>query len=364
MTTTTIRSLAWICTLLPACAVAAPAQDPERSACQTALHDAGVKAPLTLYPVLLLGQPNAQIAEALGLVLERYGMPDLEIAEPFAVPADSTWDAVPALFAAHVQKTAAGQPPRWHVYAQFLGTPKTGPDEVRFLVVDATGAVVCNDRQTRADAEFQRTAAKDPDPLGCSTLVAERLFALADWRKAPGSVKDGKLSQRWREKSGVPERKQLAAMKTRLQALQQDLAHAKFVVLPVLRDGGQDADAAARLAEACGQALGGATVRAGEGKLEVPPASNEQKRLWDLARALGKAATDKPLAGEHVIGVDLGLDRVRGSGFVHVVVCNAAGEPVAADFVNDQNPVWTKAAPKELADLEAIAVARLRTLLR
>ncbi|MBK8099629.1 MAG: hypothetical protein IPK26_21185 [Planctomycetes bacterium] len=364
MTTTTLRSFCWMCALLRACASPTAAQDPQPAAPQTALHDAGVKAPLTLYPVHLLGQPNAQVAEALGLVLERYGMPDLEIAAAFTLPADTAWDAIPTRFAAHVKQTAAGQPARWHVYAQFLGTPKTGPDEVRFVVVDATGAVVCSDRQTHADADFQRTAAKDPDPLGCSTLVAERLFTLADWRKAPGSVKDGKLTQRWREKSGVPDRKQLAAMKTRLQALQKDLANARFVVLPVLRDGGQDAAAAARLAQACGEALGSAKATAGEGKLEVPPSSNEQKRLWDLARAVGKAVAGQQLAGEHRIGVDLGFDRERGSGFVHVVVCTAAGEPVVVDFVNDQNPVWTKAAPKELADLEAIAVARLRTLLR
>lgn len=361
----TISPFAACLPLLATLAVAAQTQDPDLAARRTRLHDAGLQAPLTLYPIAVLGEPNRQVAEALGLVLERHGMPDLEVAEPFVVPKDTQWDQVPALFAAHLAKLApAAGGPRHHLYAEFLGTPRTGPQEVRFVLLDATGAVVHDDRQTKADADFQRTAAKDPDPLGCATLVAERLFRLANWRKAPGTVQDGKLSQRWRERSGVPPAKELAAMQQRREALAKDLAKAHLVVLPTLHAGAHDAASAARLATAFAAQLGcSAAAPIDAEKLRVAPNSNEQKRLWDLAHAVRKSVAGQRIDGDHVVAVDVGLDRERGAGFVHVVVCTAAGDPVAVEFVNDQHPLWAKLAPQSLADLEAVAVARLVAVL-
>lgn len=345
--------------------LAAP-QDREVAARREALHAAGVKAPLVLYPIQVLGRPNAQVAEALGLVLEAQGMPDLEVAAAvFEAPKDARWEDLPAAFAAHVAGLGGASVQKHHLWAEFLGTPKTGPEEVRFVVTDGAGHVVLIDRQTPADAPFRRTAAKDPDPLGCATLVAERLFALADWKQAPGSVRDGKFGKRWKERSGVPDPKELTAMKARLAALREGLAEARIVLLPTLANGGHDPASAARLADAIGKALGCSSAVAADGaKLEVAASSNEQKRLWDLARALKASLAKNPVAADYAAVTDLGVDAEGKHCYLHVVIATAAGELVVVDFQNDQSPAVGKAMPKSLIDAEALLVARLGALLK
>lgn len=355
-------------TALAFSAIALSAQEPaDGKALQHALHVGGVKTPLVLHPIRLLGRPSAQVDEALGLVLETQGMSDLEIAAAaFESPKDTKWEDVPLLFGAHVAKLGGDAAKRHHVYAEFLGTPKTGPEEVRFVVVDGAGHVVLVDRQTPADRDFQRTAAKDPDPLGCSSLVADRLFALADWKKAPGSVRDGKFGKGWKERSGVPDTAEFAAMKVRLTALREGLATARIAVLPTLANGGHDAASAARLAEALGKALGCRAEAVADGaKLEVAPGSNEQKRLWGLARALKGSLGKAPVAAaDYALVADLGVDAEGKHCYLHLALTTAAGEFVVVDFQNDQSPAVQKAMPQTLADAEALLVARLGTLLQ
>lgn len=368
-----VRSIPFfVSLLLPSllCAVVAPAQDaPEAvalAARRQALHEAGGKAPLTLHPVRLLGQPSARVAEVLALVLESLGMSDLEVAgAPFDVPKDTAWDAVPALFAAHVGKAPPATPPRHHLYAEFLGTPKAGPEEVRFVVVDGAGALVWQDRQVKGDADFRKTVQKDPDPMGCATLVATRLFRLAEWRKAPGSIKDGKFAKSWRERSGVPDDQELAAMKARAAALRDAPDTVRIVVLPTLAQGQHDAASSARIAALLTKDLGRPAVAgAAETKLAASHDSNEQKRLWDLARGLRAALAKAPLDADYACVVDLGIDAASGRGYVHTVLCTGKGDYVVVAFANDQHAVYQEVAPKTVEDAERVAAALLRQQLR
>src|SRR5262245_42588984 len=113
----------------PASLARAQADDPT-AARQKTLHAAGVAVPLTLYPVHVLGRPDANVADALGLVLERCGMSDLVVAQAAFDPGQAAWDAVPALLKAHVQANAKdGAAVRCGLFAQFLGDPRTGPTE-------------------------------------------------------------------------------------------------------------------------------------------------------------------------------------------------------------------------------------------
>lgn len=347
------------------------AQTPPATADATrreALHAAGITVPLVLHPVRLLGRPSADVAAAIGLVLENRGMSALDTAAsatPFEPPTDTKWDDVPALFAAYVARLGGAVGEQHHLYAEFVGTPKTGPEEVRFVVADGTGHVVLVDRQTPADADFQRTAKKDPDPLGCATLVGDRLFALANWTKGR-PVRDGKFAKGWKERSGVPDPKELAAMRTRTSALRGDLAKARIAVLPTLANGAHDVESATRLATAIAKELGCSCTAVAEGaKLAVEASSNEQKRLWDLARAAKEAVTKAPIANaDHVLVADFGVDAEGKHCFLHVVLVTAAGEFVIADFQNDQSRAVAKAMPKTLADAETLLVARLGRLLK
>jgi hypothetical protein len=335
------------------------------SARRTSLHTSSLATPLTVHPVLVLGQPSTKVAEALALVLEKSGMSDLEVTtSAFTMAKETVWEDVPALFHTHLQKEKASAT-RHHLYAEFLGTPRTGPDEVRFVLVDGAGELVWSDRQTRTDADFRRTAAKDPDPLGCSSLVAERLFRLAEWKKAPGSVKDGKFAQLWRDKSGTPDAKELAAMKLRLAAMRESLHSARIAVLPTLAQGKHDADSSTRLAALLHQEVDG-TFAAGSPETRLPGSqdSNEQKRLWDLTRSLQATLAKKPISEEYALVVDLGIDAEQGRGYVHTIVCTSKGELVLAAFSNDQSAVFQSIAPKTVQDAERVAVAMLRQQLR
>lgn len=349
----------------------APAQgseptDPATQARRDAVHAAGITAPLTLLPVRVLGRPDRSVAEALGLVLEHQGMPDLEIGEQAFDAADAVWDAVPARLRSHVRgASTTGATPRYRLYAEFLGDPRSGPTEVRFVVVDSAGELVWADRQTREDRDFKRTAGRDPDPMGCATLVAERLFRLANWKKAPGTVRDGKLAELWRLKSGAPDKADLAAMAKRRAALTAALPRVKIAVLPTLAGAKPDAPSAQRLAELITAELGCEAAALPHGaSLTVTPSSNEQKRLWGLATALRATLAKTPADADYVLVADIGLHPDGKRGFVHVVLATRAGDLVVTDFQNDQHPTFRAHAPARLEDAEKLAVARLAHLLR
>ena len=362
-------------TLLPvlffaACASAVDAaQDPAPTLEQSRraeLQRAGVGAQLTLWPVRLLGRADANVADALGLVLEKSGMPSLEAAGSTFDAKDLAWDAIPAAFGAHVKANAGkgGVPSGgWSLYAELLGDPKSGPKEVRFVVVDAQGDPVLVDRQTPADATFRRTAGADPDPLGCVTCVAERVFELAGWKKVAGGVRDGRFAAMWQKKSGAPDRQERAAMQQRRAALRGDLAAADFVVFAPLWHEAAGVDGP-RFAAAVQQALACKSATAVAVPLEVAPSSNQQKRLYDLAGAAKARLAQEPAAAAYALAVDFGFDADGKRGYANVVVLTKAGELVLAEFQNDQHPLFQQLAPKTLADGERLAVAMLQKVLR
>ncbi len=356
--------------LLTTCvAVTAAAQDPiatQQEARRAELQRTGVAAPLTLWPVRLLGRADANVADALGLVLEKSGMPSLETAGATVDAKDLAWEAIPAAFGAHVKENAGkgGVPAAtWSLYAELLGTPKSGPKEVRFVVVDASGELVLVDRQTPEDATFRRTAGADPDPLGCVTCVGERLFELAGWKKVAGGVRDGRFAALWEKKSGAPDRKERAAMQQRRAALRDGLAEASFVVFePVCRQP-TEVDGP-RFATAVQQALACKHATAVAVAPEVAPSPNQQKRLYDLAAAMKARLQKEPAAAAYALAVDCAFDADGKRGYVNVVVLTKAGELVLAEFQNDQHALFQKFAPKGLADGEKLAVALLQKALR
>lgn len=364
---TTLRSVVLLLLGAAGCAQVPPT-DPALQLRREQLRGAGVKAPLTLFPVRLLGRADADVAEVLGLVLERRGMAELDTAGAAFDAGELAWDKVPDAFGKHVRERAAAAPagtaPRHALYAEFLGDPRRGPTEVRFVVVDARGEVVFVDRQTPADAAFQRTAGRDPDPLGCAQLVADRLFALADWRPVAGGVPDGRFAARWQRRSGAPDRQERAAMQQRTRTLRAGLGDATFAVFAPVWPQAADVDAA-RLSRVLQQELAVAKAAPLAGPaLVVPPGSNQQKRLFDLAAAARAALADRPIDADYAVAVELALVADGAHGFANVVVLDRQGALVLAEFVNDQHELFRQRAPKTLAEGEQLVVAKLRQLLR
>jgi len=348
--------------LLLTCACAQE-RAPEPGPAAAAFVAAGPGVPLTIHPVHVLGRPSAEVADVLGLVLEQHGFADLSVADRAFDSAGAAWAEVPARYAAFVRGArGAGGAARHALWAEFLGDPRSGPTEVRFVVVDADGGLVVADRCTPADAAFARTAGRDPDPLGCAALVAARLGALTGWKAKP--VRDGRFAEKWRQKSGAPDAEARAAMQARRDALRKDLADARIAVLPTLVLNGHDAASADRLAAAAARDLGCRVVAARSGAaLRVGATSNQQKRLWDLAAALRRALQEEPPDADYGLVADL-ADADGGRGFAHFVLATRAGEPVLADLRNDRHPGFAAHAARGLAGLEDAVVARLVELLR
>jgi hypothetical protein len=338
--------------------------DPAQAARLQSLRTSGRKAALTLYPIQVRGKPSREVADVLGLLLEKYGMEQLEAVDtPFSPPADTPWEQMPARFGEFL----AQQPPAsdYVLYAEYLGEPKTGPTEVRFLVADAAGNLVLSDRQTRADTDFRRTAARHPDPMGCSVLVAERLFSQLGWHKSRGAA-EGKFARLWAEKSGTPSAAERSAMKKRADELKAALAGARISVYATLVSNAPDTGSAARLAGLIQERLGCQTsVAQTPVPIKLQPTSNEQKRLWDLARAFREHLRTTPPEAGYALMAEYYVDPSGGpAGAVHLVLCDVSGQWVIVDFQNNHHEDFQRAAPRTVEDCDALAVQRLGRYLR
>ncbi|MFO0837275.1 MAG: hypothetical protein U1D55_02020 [Phycisphaerae bacterium] len=324
-------------------------------------QSAGAAAALTIYPVEVLGKPSANVADALGLVLEKSGMTNLESTDAMFTPdAGAAWADIPSQFAKHLAQT----PPKttYALYAQYLGDPKSGPTEVRWAVADVAGNVVLVDRQTPTDKDFVRTASRDPDPMGCSVLVAERVFSLAKWKKSERS--DGKFARKWAEKSGTPSEADRTEMGKRLAELKKGLKSAKLTVYATRVNDSVDAASATRLAALIAKELGCQAAATDKAlPVELAATSNEMKRLWDLARGMrdqlrtAAPTTDYALLSEFIVAPG-------GAHSVHFVICTKGGDWVIVDFQNNQHDDFQRIAPKNVVDCERLAVERMAKLLR
>lgn len=340
-----------------------PADAEQRRRCDT-LRARGPTASMTILPVRLLGRPDANVADALGLVLEKAGMSNLEPAESAFVSSDeANWAEAPARLSefvqAHPVRTA------YVLYAEFLGDPASGPREVRFVLVDSSGNVVLSDRQTPADADFRRIALRDPDPMGCSLLVSERVFSRLGWKKQ-AAASEGRFARVWAEKSGLPSPAEFAAIRQRTEQFKAHRKAAVVEVQPTLAAGARDAESGQRLARLIDASLG-TTGRPADAvrPLTVAPTTNELKRLWDLARALRESVRHSPPTADYTIVADILFDPATpGHGSVHVVVCDRAGEWVLVDLCNDQHADWQRSSPTSRQDVEKLAAARIAAQLK
>lgn len=332
---------------------------PEQGRRVAALREAGVDVSLMIFPVRVLGRPMRNVAEVLGLVLEKQGMGNLEAAEQdFAPPEGATWEETAKLFEEFIGKNAKVS--GYALYAEFLGEPKGGPTEVRFIVASAKGELVLMDRQTAADADFKKTAARDPDPLGCSALVARRLFALAGWKEKRGKT-EGKFAKLWAEKSGAASAAEQEAMKGRLAKLRAARGKASLTVYPTLMGEKPDAESAGRLAKLLEGAFGGGATAAAEASgVSVSPSSNQQKRMWDLSRGLRERVRANPPPTEYAALAEVLFDPASpGHGGVEVVICDRAGEWVVVEFCNEVHEEWARLKPKAVEDVERVAAAKV-----
>lgn len=319
----------------------------------------GAEASLTIYPVSLGGRPMKEAAAALGMFLDRATMQSLAVAPvEFQAPEGAGLDELAAAFGAFV----AGQELEtdYAIYAEYLGHPRTGVEEVRAVVVDAGGGIVWTDTQKPGDEVFDRV--EPEDPMGCTMLLAERFrstMGLPDPMRE--DAREGPFARAQAREVGLPDEEESKAMEARLEELASGHGDSSLVIYPV-RVGGQpsreDAESlAGRLEE-----LGFASVLVAETlpELEVERSPNEQRTLWSFARSASKSVQADPPEADYALFADYLMNPAGGQvGAVHLAVVDRAGELVLVDFQNSHHEDFQSVSPASREDCGKLAALRL-----
>ena len=321
-------------------------------------------ASITIFPVALGGNPSRDVADVVGLMLEKDGYDAFDMTDgAFRVPSGTAADGKAAAFGAFVKGLELKTD--YALYAEFAGTPGKGVDEVYAAIVDAAGNVAWEDRQRPGDAHFDRV--KPRNPMTCCVLLHERLrmgLSLDGLPKKPGT--EGKMEKLWREKSGLPDKAELAAMKKRLKAMKKTRSSARLLVYPPRLGDRVDQACATRLTGLVNDAgLWKATAAEAGPVLEVAPSSNEQRMLWDFARAAKQYVEAHPPDTDYALFADY-IVRPRDEAVlaVHFVVCDRTGAWVAVDLQNEHQKDFKRIKPKTAADCDRLVSRRLKTLVK
>ena len=272
------------------------------------------------------------VADVLGGVAESYGMNNLDALDAeFIPPAEATWEQVPVHLAEFLKKN---QPKGEYVlYAQYLGNPNGGPTEIRFVVTDAVGNLVLSDRQTDKDEDFKRIVSGDPDAMGCSVLVAERLFSRRGWQKVEGEP-HGKFAHKWAQASGIPSDSENAAMEKSFAKFKANVKITQMAVYSSFVNEKYNAESAAHLTSLITQQIGCKTIKVDKQvSFQRQPTGNEQKLLWDLARAFRDYLRANPADSNYAMLAEYFVNPAGGpAGAVHFVICEKSGDWVLTDF--------------------------------
>ncbi len=318
----------------------------------------GKDASLTVLPVGLGSKPSPQVGEVVGMLLERAGMKNLEIgATEFRAPEKA--DLVQTATALSEFVRANPLATDYALYADFLGSPGKGFTEVRGVIVNKQGEVAWQDRQTAEDAAFKRL--KPGEPMTCCVLFVERLrpvLNLGDPNRK--DAPQGKLAQKWEQKTGVPDEAEQKAMNERQQAFKKAASKATLVVYPVRAGGKSNPESAVHLAKLFNDAGLTKAVAASEGpQFDIKANMNEQKVLWDMARAFHTHMQAHPPEADYALFADylmMGKDAV---GEVHFAVCDRKGQLVIVDYQNDHHDDFNTIKPKSAEDGNRLVLKRL-----
>ncbi|HNQ23152.1 MAG TPA: hypothetical protein PKK06_08670 [Phycisphaerae bacterium] len=324
----------------------------------------GAQAAMTVLPVEMMSGPHRDAGDVIGAYLEKLGMPNIQPNElVFNVPSGTDFEQVPKLLGEFVRQHPL--PTDYAVYAQFVGTPQTSVQEIRAVVVHKAGTCVWIDRQGPDDKDFQRQ--RPGNPMTCCVLVGDRLSEQLNLPGKPaGDPEAGTMAQVWAAKSGTPPPVERDAMQARVQKLRTAGADATLTVFPVAVGDQVEPEAAGGLARHLQQdKLCRARVAQDQPRFQIAPSSNEQRRLWDLARAFQayvkehRPDTDYSLYAEYTFKLP-----EQEVWTVHFVVCDRDGAWVIVDFQNNHQPDFQRLAPKTRDDCNRLVAERLKGYVR
>ncbi len=334
--------------------------------------DAAAEKSVTVFPIQITPSegPGAEFQERLGVVvgvfLEKAGVEQVEASgRTFTPPAAENLEGIAKAFAAHA---AAGPLDTGHaLYGEILHTDRK-VRAIRTILVDKQGGVVLAAEDT--PETFARVSDTPPkDPMSCCVFVARKVqkhWGLADPLRP--DAPQGKLVERLKREAGAPSDEELAAARRRQEAMRAELAKVKLTVYPVRIGTAVDKECAAEIARMINE-QGLCTCQAAEDgpALNVQGHFDQQKVLWDTARAFRNYLRNNPPATEYAMYADFGMSagppgqaEVQG---VHWILCNRAGDWVVVDYQNSHHADFQRIGPKSREDCTRLVVRRLETRL-
>lgn len=321
------------------------------------------KPSVTVFPVVITpGRSPDEHAKRVGIVvatlLEQAGVEDLEVADTvFNPPETEDVSQIGEAFGKRV-----GEKPiktDYAVFTQFLGTPKTGVQGIRTIVVDKSGKVLL--AESAGKAQFDEAPLRPKDPMTCCVFVSRRLqeFWQLEDPLRPNPPR-GKMARFWQKDAGIPDKDELDAITKRMETLKKSIKTAACTVYPVRvgrKSGKQCAvDLVAMLNEG---GLCKAEASETDPALKIAGHSNEQKVLWDTARAFRDFVKKNRPTTDYAVYADYGLFGAKVH-HVHVIVCDRSGDWVLVDMQNSHHPDFQRIDPKSAADGNRLLLARLK----
>lgn len=314
-------------------------------------------ASVTVFPVLLGERAVPEVANFVGIFLERGGLNTVEVeAAAFTPEKDKDLPTQAAAFGAFVGKRSIKT--EYALFAAILGTPGKGIDGLRAVLVDKQGKVAWSEQQQKGSKEFDE--AKPREPMDCLVLLAQRLTAplhLTDPLREGGP--ETRLEQRMNEKSGLPSKAEREAIDQRLAALRK-LENLRLRVYPCRVGESWSADGAKALAAAIEKAgIATATVAAEPLPFTAKAGANEQVTLWSAAKSIQAAVRKAEKQADYLLFTDYLMAGKDKAGAVHTFLLDPAGNLVVVDFQNDHHADFQKVAPASVLDCSRLAAIRL-----
>ncbi len=321
------------------------------------------KPSITVLPVS--AEPNAlpddfgwRVGAVIATFLEKSGVEQLEVSRLiFVPPKTSNVREIADALSRRVREKPIET--NFAVFAQFVGTPQSGVSEIRIIVVDQAGEVVL--AESADQAHLNRARPVPQDPMSSSLFVSQRLrtfWKLEDPLRP--NAPEGKMADFWRKDAGIPKEEELNSIAERAKSLKKDIKTATCTVYPIRVGGRSDAQAARDLTAILLQEewcrASASTVHPG---LEIAGHSNQQRVLWDTARAFQDFLREDPPATDYAVYADYGLLGGRAR-YVHAIVCDRAGDWVLVELQNSHHPTFQQIDPKSVADCHRLLVARLK----
>jgi len=366
------------CAVLPSCRTAEANNPvpPDQQARLEAMRAMGTKAPITVFPVALsIANENdkgvedigKEMGKVLGVLLEQAGMESLEPTDSvFVLPSDVDFDEAAGAFGEFVRANPIETD--YALYAEVVGRKGDAPqfDEIRSVVVDKAGNCLWVDRQTPRDADFKRI--KPSCLMTACVLLSERVRKQLGIPKSAGNESaDGKFTRMAAQDSPAPDEAEWNAMEKRQAIMKKATPSVKVAIFPVrLSDEKVGKDDSAHLAQLLNKKkLCAAEVVDSSLRVKIEPSHNEQKMLWDLARAFQDHVRQNPPEADYALLADYMISPRDGRVMaVHFVVCDRDGEWVIVDFQNDHHVDFQSVDPKTHEDCGRLVAKRLRGYLR